>query len=160
MDVVLSPNPTTQEVYEFQRAYFSRPDAVLAKKIQRYSDEGHPITSCLYRDPEGNKCAVGCLISDSLYESSIETWGDEEEEEEEATHETLGEEIEGNPVEEIVRWPQLQELLNGKTKEGQRKLFFLEEAQKLHDETATDAADLVRLLDLLAQDFDLELVTS
>ena len=29
-------------------------------------------TKCLYRAPDGNKCAVGCFIPDSVYVSSFE----------------------------------------------------------------------------------------
>lgn len=156
MDQALSPNPTTQEVYEFQRAYFSRPGAVLAKIIHRYTEEGDPVTSCLYRTQDGNKCAVGCLIPDSIYDKAIE----DDDSPEWVDHETIGEQIEGNPVDEVVHWPELRELLNGESEEGQRKLHFLEQAQQLHDNTAKDAADLVRLLDVLAHEFHLQLVTS
>lgn len=51
--------PTPQEAYETMRDYFSQPDAVLA-----YSDDQG---QCMYRTPEGRKCAVGCLIPDELY---------------------------------------------------------------------------------------------
>lgn len=57
---------TTQEAYEAIREYFSRPDAVLAR--DEYGD-------CLYRTPEGNKCAVGCLIPDEVYTPDMEGVG-------------------------------------------------------------------------------------
>lgn len=38
--------------------------------------QGHQATSddglCFYRDPEGRSCAVGCLISDEVYDESLE----------------------------------------------------------------------------------------
>jgi hypothetical protein len=30
------------------------------------------ITTCFYRSPKGNKCFIGCLIPDSIYESRME----------------------------------------------------------------------------------------
>lgn len=140
---MLSPNPTTQEVYEHIRAYFSRPDAVLAK-FQ---------SSCVYRDPDGNKCAVGCLISDELYDAPIEDEYNE-------YNQTLGDRIEENPVAEIVGLSQLHDLLNGDSPEGRKKLEFLTAAQKAHDTHAEDAADFVRALDLIARIHELHNIPS
>lgn len=35
-------------------------------------EEGNPIAECAYRGPNGLKCAIGCLIPDSLYSRSME----------------------------------------------------------------------------------------
>lgn len=44
---------------------------LLAQKIT--SSKSHIVGgSCLYRGPNGTKCAVGCLIPDDLYEPSME----------------------------------------------------------------------------------------
>lgn len=138
MATELGPNPTTQEVYEFIRAYFSRPNARLAKV------DG---VQCVYRDRiDGAKCAVGCLISDELYDSPRGADYDE----------SLGESIEGNSVDEIVTLSdQLRDLLDGNTPEGRKKLDFLKRAQYSHDLLSDTAADLVVLLDDIALDYEL-----
>lgn len=33
------------------------------------------VLGCVYRSPEGLKCAIGCLISDEFYYSNLETRG-------------------------------------------------------------------------------------
>lgn len=38
------------------------------------SQESDFYRSCLYRGPNGLKCAVGCLIKDEFYESSLENY--------------------------------------------------------------------------------------
>ena len=135
--LALSDNPTTQEVYEHIRAYFSRPEAVLAK-----GDNGW----CQYRTAEGNKCAVGCLIPDEMYFQVVDS-----------DDSGLSEQrIEEHPVEEIVEWGQLHDLLNGDSDEGRRKLAFLTATQKAHDRHAMDAADFVRALDLIGRIYELE----
>jgi hypothetical protein len=51
---------TTQTAYERIRAYFSKKGAEFAMD---------PATgNCRYRTSEGRKCAVGCLVPDSLYD--------------------------------------------------------------------------------------------
>lgn len=57
---------TTQEAYETMRAYFSRPGATYAY------DDGAAM--CQYRTRSGDKCAVGCLIPDELYERRFEDY--------------------------------------------------------------------------------------
>ena len=55
---------TAQDAYEGIHAYFSQPDAQLAR-----GSDGN----CYYRSPLGRRCAVGCLIPDEIYEDSFET---------------------------------------------------------------------------------------
>jgi hypothetical protein len=43
------------------------------KAVKTY--EGDNMPTCLYRTPNGLKCAVGCLIPDVLYDESMEGWG-------------------------------------------------------------------------------------
>lgn len=38
------------------------------------SQESSFYSSCLYRGPNGTKCAVGCLIKDEFYDSSLENY--------------------------------------------------------------------------------------
>ena len=54
----------TQEAYENIREYFMRPDAAFSL------DEDE--SSCVYRSPEGRKCAVGSVIPDSEYQSLMD----------------------------------------------------------------------------------------
>ena len=131
----------TQQAYEKMRSYFAQQGAVLAKAPSQTTVDG---ALCMYRTPEGNKCAVGCLIPDDLYSSALERMG-------------------------IVQW---QELLAGAT--ADREFFrsevstvaatasvlgflhdvdkeFLGRAQKLHDSLASDVKSFVIMLDLLAE---------
>jgi len=58
-----------QQIYNAQFAYFSRPDAVLAKVPVDGMSFG---SSCRYRTPEGAGCAVGCFIPPHLYHEDLE----------------------------------------------------------------------------------------
>lgn len=145
---------TTQEAYETIRAYFSRPDAVLARGTKG---------ECQYRTPDGNACAVGCLIPDELYYMEVEM--SEDDGYSTVEYSTVGGAIEGNLVNDIyeVDLPgdildTLKEIVNGDDEEGQRKLRFLNEAQQKHDHAASNAPGLVELLDVLASEFNLDLV--
>jgi hypothetical protein len=51
----------TQEAYELMRAWLTRPGAAISLD-----------SVCMYRSSDGNRCAVGCLIPDNLYDDSIE----------------------------------------------------------------------------------------
>lgn len=55
---------TTQSAYDKIRAYFSKPGATIAYDVE--------IRACRYRTSDGRKCAVGCLVPDSLYTKSME----------------------------------------------------------------------------------------
>lgn len=44
----------------------------MAKAVRGRSPAGGPDDSCMYRAPSGRKCAVGCLIPDSVYTPNIE----------------------------------------------------------------------------------------
>ena len=52
--------------------------ALMHLRIQGVASVSYPIAEslssrrCLYRDPEGNACAVGCLIPASLYDPKME----------------------------------------------------------------------------------------
>jgi hypothetical protein len=116
------------------RSYFSRPDAVLAKSTDN---------RCQYRTQSGDKCAVGCLIPDALYESFIVSPEDGN------GHEN---ELENKTVSGLVgKSDELDAIINGDSPEGKLKLAFLNQAQTLHDTNARDAADFVRLISV-AQD--------
>ncbi len=58
-----------QEAYEKVRAWLTRPGATRAV-YEVPSPNSLPI--CAYRTPDGNKCAIGCLIPDELYEKDME----------------------------------------------------------------------------------------
>lgn len=128
---------TTQEAYEQIRSYFSRPGAVLAKS------GGY----CQYRDERGNKCAVGCLIPDELYDLALDGGI------------ILGEEMEDNNVAAIINMhPRLKEICDGDTEEGQLKLRFLTRAQAEHDDHSVKSVGLfLEELDFLAREFGLKI---
>lgn len=54
----------TQEAYEQMRSYFSKPGVQYGIE----EDAGQ----CMYRTPDGNKCAVGCLIEDENYDTMFD----------------------------------------------------------------------------------------
>lgn len=115
---------TLQDMYAHIRAYFSRPDAVLAKNG----------SFCEYRTYEGNKCAVGCLFTDEQY------W------------EWLSE-FEGNGIQklydELSYSPESIQVILDKNQTNE-KYEFLAAAQNQHDCFAHDAKDFVKRLDRLA----------
>lgn len=106
----------TQKAYENIRAHFSGFNAKLA-----YNES---LGVCQYLTPEGNKCAVGALIPDTMYRDGMECKGVAQ----------LRQEF---PVVDGFLW-------NVDTK-------FLEDAQKLHDSVAKDALAFVRGLDIIAR---------
>lgn len=67
---------TEQEAYEAQRAWFTRPDAELGWDAGAAEGDDLGANGCVYRG-EGRRsslvrCAVGCLIADEDYDSSLE----------------------------------------------------------------------------------------
>lgn len=122
-----------QETYEKIKAHFSKPGT-------RYGYD--PLASCCrYRTPEGDKCAVGILISDEIYEK-------------------LGGDgfVEGNDVSELATWPELKEIVNGDSVEGRIKLDFLKSVQRAHDvcaERGLPMEEFLRRLDDRAEEFGL-----
>jgi hypothetical protein len=122
----LPPPASTQEAYERIRRYFSRPSADLAKSIDLFGS-----TFCEYRkgrQRNGRACAVGCLIPNELYSTSLEE----------------------NSVGQIFSYfPTLKEYFANVNRE------FLADAQNLHDDKAASAPHFVSLLDDLARDFNL-----
>ena len=44
----------------------------VAKHLLSQMEESKDETSCLYRGPDGLKCAIGCLIPDHLYSEKME----------------------------------------------------------------------------------------
>jgi hypothetical protein len=63
---------------------------------------------CLYRMPDGKKCAVGCLLIDEEYSTQME---------------------EGYPVGQLLdKWPSVAERL------GRENRFLLRDLQKIHDD--------------------------
>ena len=57
-----------QEAYEAIRAHFTTPGNRLSTTID--DDSGDVI--CVYRSPDGQRCAFGVLIPDELYDESFE----------------------------------------------------------------------------------------
>ena len=155
---------TVQEAYEKILAYFSRPNAVLAKRVATEAEEdaflGSPV--CEYRSPDGNKCAVGCLISDELYDAlksesefDLEMFGN-----------VHGIEGQLSPRLERGENGNLRALATilGLAEDGSgfgegRMFYFLANAQYAHDTKSEDAADFVQQLDEIAQDNGLTVVT-
>jgi hypothetical protein len=60
-------NMTQQEIFDKVTMHLLRQ----GKKSQSAGDN----TTCLYRGPDGTSCAVGCLIKDEFYFSSLENLG-------------------------------------------------------------------------------------
>jgi hypothetical protein len=56
---------TNQQVFDFVATH------LFAQGRQAKDIDG----SCMYRSPEGNACAVGCLIPDDMYKSEMEFRG-------------------------------------------------------------------------------------
>jgi hypothetical protein len=56
------PSATAQEVYDQVKAH------LLAQKCKSENEE-----KCLYRGPDGTKCAAGILIGDDEYEERMDT---------------------------------------------------------------------------------------
>lgn len=117
--ITSTPPHNTQEAYERIRTYFSRPGAELA-----YSDEGE----CCYRTPDGNACALGCLLPDELYTAHMEG---------------------KNALIIIGRNPAVRTFLANVDPR------FLDKAQKHHD-NAYDTADFISTLDLTAEQYGLK----
>jgi hypothetical protein len=146
----MSETTKAQEAYEAVRAYFSRPDAVLARTIN-VDDE----SECSYRDGEGNKCAVGCLISDELYDKLVD--------ESRLRLDDYGR-IEGIDDELKDRFAKgengnLKELAGIIGYDDLKRFQFLASAQSAHDMQAKDAPHLVTLLDRIAGEQGLQVVT-
>lgn len=109
----------TQTAYETMRAHFNAPGARLAK-----NGSDTIVPSCSYRTETGAKCAVGCLIPDSMYDESLEG---------------------KNVFALLALVPEVRGYLWNVDKN------FLRHAQRLHDMHARNAVLLVELLDLLAK---------
>jgi hypothetical protein len=58
--------------------------------------------ACLYRGPEGNKCAVGCLITDEHYTEQLEGQNALDDDVVEALHRSIGRPIPGNALGMLV----------------------------------------------------------
>lgn len=136
-----------KEAWQHIGRYFSRLGAVIAK-------EG---TTCVYRNQNGDKCAVGCLLTDETYfkypkyvEDLVDEWGDYDE------GEGSGAWFEGEDVTTLLQDEYLRSIVDGDNEDGERKLEFLKAAQKLHDNVAQTASHFVTLLDGLAFGFGLE----
>jgi hypothetical protein len=109
---------TVEQVYKYQREYFSRPGAVLAK-------EG---STCMYRvgyNADGPGCAVGCMIPNELYHDHYE-------------------DCEGQASDEI--WHLLVE--DGIITGNEEIQKWISTTQALHDDDTTlDATHFVKQLD-------------
>jgi len=146
----MSETTKAQEAYEAVRAYFSRPGAELAR-----SGERGPDSECKYRDEEGRKCAVGCLISDELYDKLNDESG--------LFLDDFGR-VEGVQHELEKRFEKgengnLKELAGIIGYDDRPRFLFLASAQSAHDMEADDASHLVVLLDRIAKNQGLRVVT-
>ena len=83
----------------------------MKQKVRAVSDDG----DCLYRGPNGTKCAVGCLIPDDLYDPSME-------------HE------DGYEVMEIIGWGHLNHSLIDRVQEAHDVYLDPDDLSKFHNE--------------------------
>jgi len=129
---------TTQEAYEKMRAWFSRPEAVLAREEWTDEEGFTHIERCFYREGHAAesevRCAIGCLIPDELYDHGFE----------------------GTAAHALVHssmFPELAEFF------GTVSADFLSAAQAEHDDDRNETPDdFVRALDKLTEQYGLELV--
>lgn len=122
--MIKTPIKSTQRAYEMIRAYFSKPGAVRATGMVTDTESNRePFEGCMYRTPEGRKCAVGCLIPDGLYDSDMEN----------------------RTASEVKHWGTLDEYLANVDGE------FLEAAQYAHDHESHSAEEFVHRLDEVAE---------
>jgi hypothetical protein len=131
---------TARDLWQRSHDYFSKPGAALAKTS---------VNSCMYRekvDGRVRKCAVGLHIPDSLYSHIFEGMGYFQ------LLSMLKEVAEGDyaPSEDPTYTPEKAQRLVAILDDDRMKFQFLREAQRAHDQSATDADDLVRYLDDLA----------
>lgn len=118
-----------QRAYQEIRAYFSQPDAVLGKTDPELDEDG---PSCVYLGTNGQRCAVGCRLSDAWIAShggadTVNSCGSIE-----GLHQTFSD------VAEIIGEPE------------SRLWEFHKKAQFLHDSRAQNAKNFVKLLDEMA----------
>lgn len=116
-----------QEAYEETRAYFALPGAVLGKDEARSGN-------CVYVGLNGERCAVGCRMSDAW----IAARGGAERVNEAGSVEGLFDSFDADTVAPIVG------------DHGSELFYFNRDMQQLHDSESQDALDFVRKLDLLA----------
>lgn len=90
-----------------QRVFDAALNGIAAQGFKRSASEG---SVCLYRGPNGLKCAIGHSIPDKLYTSTIE----------------------GKSVSWLVEEPEFKHLYSGVDK------FLLTNLQKLHDKDVCD----------------------
>lgn len=147
---------TALQAYRTMRDYFSRDEAVLAK------NEG----SCFYRDNYGNKCAVGCLIPDKLFNRPAVPTSDFFPEEGNTLADTLNSSgslggVYASGVFDVV--PELREIVNGTDdpqwqEDAELKHKLLSRAQRLHDTYSDNAREFVLQLTGLAVGLGIEVV--
>lgn len=111
--------PTNQEIFNKVAFHLLSQNKKSRTKIE-----------CLYRGPDGLKCAIGCLIPDEDYSSKFEGYG----------------------LKRAEEWSELGEyfLKNNYTEEN---LYFMKELQLIHD--TEDVESWKNCLSNLAIDFDL-----
>lgn len=141
-----------QEAYERQRAHFSKPGAVLAKR----EADGYEGWSCEYRlygDAKQPGCAIGCLIPDELYDPKFDSLEDG------TSFDSLMSDNDSRcrPVQEYFFDFLPVDLDEDCT---QSRLWdWYEQSQSCHDDsTILTAAQLVERLDDLAREFGLKVV--
>ena len=125
---------TKQEAYDQIKAYFSRPNAVLAR-VEEIDEEGNLFTGeCFYMDDNGNKCAVGCLIPEDLYDMNMEN----------------------KSVDSLIDEDYGLEEFFGKENLDSSLFRFLSDAQNLHDHKSTkNVSHFLEKLEVLAEDCEI-----
>ena len=65
---------TAQQVFDQVARHLLTQNAKSGVQYDKVDDTSEPFR-CLYRDPEGRKCAAGCLIADDEYKEEFEDSG-------------------------------------------------------------------------------------
>lgn len=93
------------------------------QKVKSSDVKNEYFNNCLYRDSKGNKCAIGCLIPDELYDPKMD--------ESSATHNKDGTGVSENKLVQKV----LKKHLNIDIEDSMNLLMYL---QTIHDKIAVE----------------------
>jgi hypothetical protein len=110
------------------REIFYKVEKHLLKQNERSVANG---VACRYRNDRGLSCAVGCLMTDDMYDSSFE-----------------GENVRGKYIMEA-----LTPIVGVNEDKRRLKLYLLRELQKVHDDSLV--VDWAEGLEQVKQDFDI-----
>lgn len=108
-----------QKTFDYVLAFMREQKAPSAKVKGSPNQHWSTEVTCLYRGPAGGKCAVGCLLPDSVYERRME----------------------GKSVAFLLRNPAVRAALGIKGDTGYTaELTFLRDLQRAHDDAANTSA--------------------